>query len=290
MRLSPTCSLVTGSSYLGQGHPDQFAATTDGGINWYLYHFAGGIDITSFTCPSALDCIAIAGPEQSKTSPTAKASPGLRSSPPTAAAAGHARHCPSPRLPPPRRRSRGPPASFPLRTSDCSVFADSTFTDTLVGATELPSRCPPGGCVLRDRVTWKPELASTADGGHIWQVHTGPAVYLDSYTWNYTPGEPGAAARSSGTFGAEGFDLSCPGAADCWLSTPFGQLGLVHTTDGGSHWSRQPLTDKDGFLQVTCLERAQCLALGAPTATVLDHQTLVYGHSVPVYSSLTNRR
>ena len=122
-------------------------------------------------------------------------------------------------------------------------------------------------------------------------MHTGPAVYLGSYTWNYTPGEPGAAARSSGTTGAEGFDLSCPGAADCWLSTPFAQLGLVQTTDGGSHWSRQPLTDKDGFLQVSWRRARPVRGSGRPlTATVLDHQTLVYGHSVPVYSSLTSRR
>ena len=121
-------------------------------------------------------------------------------------------------------------------------------------------------------------------------MHTAPAVYLGSYTWNYTPGEPGAAARSSGTTGAEGFDLSCPGAADCWLSTPFEQLGLLQTTDGGSNWSRQAITDKEGFLQVSCPGAGECVALGAPTATVLDHQTLVYGHSVPVYSSVTSGR
>ena len=285
------CSLVTGSSYLGPGHPDQFAATTDGGATWSVHNFAADVDITSFTCPSAPDCIVIAGREQGGASPTAKAPPGLalvttdgghrwsRSSLPVTTATATS--------------SAEPGDASQLScssTSDCSVFADSTFTDTLVGATELPSRCPPDGCVLRDRVTWQPELTSTADGGHTWQVHTGPAVYLGSYTWNYTPGEPGAAARSSGTTGAEGFDLSCPEAADCWLSTPFGQLGLVQTTDGGSHWSTQPLTDKDGFLQVSCLERARCVALGAPTATVLDHQTPLYGHSVPVYSSLTNRR
>ena len=48
--------------------------------------------------------------------------------------------------------------------------------------------------------------------------------------------------------------------------------------------------DGAGLLQVSCVEPGQCVALGAPTATVLDHQTLVYGHSVPVYSSLTSRR
>ncbi len=283
------CSLVTGSSYLGPGHPDQFAATTDGGATWSVHNFAGDVDITSFTCPSAPDCIVIAEPEQGGISPTAKAFPGLAL---VTTDGGHS----WPRSSLPVTTATATSSAEPgdtsqlscSSTSDCSVFADSTFTDTVVGTSKLPSHCPADGCVLRDRVTWQPQLASTLDGGHVWQVHSGPAVYLGSYTWNYTPGEPGASARSSGSTGAEGFDLSCPGAADCWLSTPFGQLGLVQTTDGGSHWSRQPLTDKDGFLQVSCLERGQCVALGAPTATVLDHETLVYGHSAPVYSSLTN--
>ena len=274
----------------GPGHPDQFAATTDGGASWSVHNFAGDVDITSFTCPSALDCIVIAGPEQGSASPTSKAPPGLAL---VTTDGGHSwsrSSLPVTTSTPTSSAEPGDASQLSCSsTSDCSVFADSTFTDTVVGVSKLPSHCPADGCVLRDRVTWQPELASTSDGGHTWQVHSGPAVYLGSYTWNYTPGEPGAAARSSGTTGAEGFDLSCPRAAECWLSTPFGQLGLVQTTDGGSHWSRQPITDKDGFLQVSCLEPGQCVALGAPTATVLDHQTLVYGHSVPVYSSLTNR-
>jgi photosystem II stability/assembly factor-like uncharacterized protein len=284
------CSLVTGSSYLGPGHPDQFAATTDGGASWSVHSFAGDIDITSFTCPSARDCIAIAGPEQGGASLTSKAPPALAL---VTVDGGHSWSLSSLPLSTSTPSSGGPPDASQLAcasSSTCSVFADSTFTDTVVGVSKLPSHCPTDGCVLRDKVTWQADLASTSDGGHTWQMRTAPAVYLGSYSWNYTPGEAGAAARSSGATGAEGFDLSCPGAADCWLSTPFGQLGLVHTNDAGSHWSRQPITDKDGFLQVSCLEPGQCVALGAPTATVLDHQTLVYGHSVPVYSSLTNRR
>jgi photosystem II stability/assembly factor-like uncharacterized protein len=286
-----SCSLVTGSSYLGPGHPDQFAATTDGGSSWSVHNFASDVDISSFTCPSAADCIVIAGPEQASASLKSKAPPGLafvttdgghswsRSSLPVTT------RSPSPSVEP-ADASQLSCAS----TSNCSVVADSTFFDRVQDVSKLPSHCPPDGCVLRDRVTWQPELASTSDGGRVWQVHTGAAVYLGSYTWTYSPGEPGVAARSSGTTGAEGFDLSCPGAGGCWLSTPFGQLGLVQTTDGGSRWSRQPITDKEGFLQVSCPEPGQCVALGAPTATVLDHQTLVYGHSVPVYSSVTSGR
>ncbi len=285
------CSLVTGSSYLGPGHPDQFAATPDGGANWYVHSFAGDIDITSFTCPSARDCVVIAGPEQGSASPTSKAAPGLALVTTDGGRSWSRSLLPVTTATPTSSAEPGNASQLSCATtSNCSVFADSTFTDTVIGISKLPSHCSADGCVVRDRVTWQPQLASTSDGGHVWQVHTGPAIYLGSYTWNYTPGEAGAAARSSGTTGAEGFDLSCPVAAECWLSTPFGQLGLVHTSDGGSHWSRQPLTDKNGFLQVSCLEPGQCVALGAPTATVLDHQTLVYDHSVPVYSSLTNRR
>ena len=285
------CSLVTGSSYLGPGHPEQFAATTDGGASWSVHNFASDIDISSFTCPSAADCIVIAGSQQGSARLTSNAPPGLalvttdgghswsRSSLPVTTAS------PTP--------SVGPPDASQLScasTTSCSVFADSTFTDRVLGVSKLPSYCPPDGCVLRESVTWQPELASTSDGGREWQAHTAPAAYLGTYTWNYTPGEPGAAARSSGTTGADGFDLSCPGAADCWLSTPFEQLGLLQTTDGGSRWSKQPITDKEGFLQVSCPGPGQCVALGAPTATVLNHQTLVYGHSVPVYSSVTSGR
>ena len=140
--------------------------------------------------------------------------------------------------------------------SDCSVFADSTFTDTVVGVSQLPSHCPTDGCVLRDKVTWQPQLASTSDGGHTWQVHTGPAVYLGSYTWNYTPGEAGAAARSSGTTGAEGFDLSCPGAAECWLSTPFGQTG-TGADDRRRVSLVQATADRQGRLLTGQLPRAR---------------------------------
>ena len=48
----------------GPGHPDQFAATTDGGASWSVHNFGSDVDITSFTCPSARDCIVIAGPQQ----------------------------------------------------------------------------------------------------------------------------------------------------------------------------------------------------------------------------------
>ena len=274
----------------GPGHPDQFAATTDGGASWYVHRFPGDIDITSFTCPSALDCIVIAGPEQGGASPTPKAASGLALVTTDGGRSWSQSSLPVTTATPTSSAEPGDASQLSCSsTSDCSIFADSTFTDTVLGVSQLPSHCPVDGCVLRDKVTWQPELASTSDGGHVWQVHTGPAVYLGSYTWNYTPGEPGAAARSSGTTGAEGFDLSCPRAEKCWLSTPL-ECRAGANDRRGVCWFRQPLSDKDGFLQVSCLEPGQCVALGAPTATVLDHQTLVYGHSVPVYSSLTSRR
>ena len=283
------CSLVTGSTYLGPGHPDQFAATTNGGASWSVHTFASDVDISSFTCPTAADCIVIAGPEQGDAGRTSKAHPGLAL---VTTDGGHSwtrTSLPVTTATPTSSAEPGDASQLSCAsTTNCTVFADSTFTDAVLGVSKLPSQCPPDGCVLRDQVTWQPQVASTADGGHVWRVHSAPAVYLGSYTWNYTPGEPGAAARSSGTTGAEGFDLSCPGRGDCWLSTPFGQLGLLQTTDGGSHWSRQPISDKQGFLQVSCPQAGQCIALGAPSVTVLDHQTPVYGHSVPVFSSVTS--
>ena len=146
------CSLVTGSSYLGPGHPDQFAATTDGGASWSVHNFGSDVDITSFTCPSARDCIVIAGPQQGSVSPTSKARPGLAL---VTTDGGHSwSHSSLPVTTATPTSSAEPGDASQLScasTSDCSVFADSTFTDTVVGVSKLPSHCPADGCVLRDQ-------------------------------------------------------------------------------------------------------------------------------------------
>ena len=112
-------------------------------------------------------------------------------------------------------------------TANCLLFGGSTVTYSLLGLPSLPRHCPPDGCVLHEKATWQPDVASTADGGRAWQMQTGASLYLGSFTWNYTPGEPGYPARV--TSAAAGpdlgvYDLSCPSAGDCWLSTPYGAL------------------------------------------------------------------
>ena len=50
--------------------------------------------------------------------------------------------------------------------------------------------------MLHEKATWQPDVATTADGGRHWQVQTGTSFYLGSFTWNYTPGQPGYQARA----------------------------------------------------------------------------------------------
>ena len=70
--------------------------------------------------------------------------------------------------------------------------------------------------MLHEKATWQPDVATTADGGRHWQVQTGTSLYLGSFTWNYTPGQPGYQARAiSAAAGPDlgVYDLSCPSAA-----------------------------------------------------------------------------
>ena len=289
-----SCSLVTESSYLGPGNPQQFASTTNGGASWYTHNFASRLYISSLSCPSAGDCIAIA----STVATGAATTSGLGAGAALLTTDGG------------RSWSRSPlpgGASTPLAPTEpgdlsllacsdpanCLLFGGSTVTYSLLGLPSLPRHCPPDGCVLHEKATWQPDVASTADGGRAWQMQTGTSLYLGSFAWNYTPGEPGYLARATSAAARPDlgtYDLSCPSAGDCWLSTPYGGFALLQTTDGGSHWARQPISDKQGLLQVSCPQPDQCVALGAPTATVLNHQTLVYGNSVPVYSNITTGR
>ena len=50
---------------------------------------------------------------------------------------------------------------------------------------------------VHEKATWQPDVATTADGGRAWQMQTGTSLYLGSFTWNYTPGEPGYPARAT---------------------------------------------------------------------------------------------
>ena len=81
--------------------------------------------------------------------------------------------------------------------ANCLLFGGSTVTYSLVGLPSLPRHCPPDGCVLREKATWQPDVASTADGGRGWQMHGATSFYLGSFSWNYTPGEPGYLARAT---------------------------------------------------------------------------------------------
>ena len=272
------CSLVTESSYLGPGHPQQFASTSDGGANWYVHSFAADLSISSFSCPSADHCLAIA-------SPLAKSGPTIAL---VTTDGGH-NWTPS-RVPgiAPTLSPSGEPGTITAiscaSSSSCVVFGSSTYTESLESAAQLPRRCPPDGCLLRDAVNWQATVASTSDGGRRWRIHRVAPVYIGSYTWDYTPGQPDARARYSINTGATGFDLSCPQADDCWLSGPF---GLLHSADDGSNWYRAAINHKSGLAQVSCPQPGQCIALGLPNSTVLNHQTIVYSDSVPVYSSIS---
>jgi hypothetical protein len=202
--------------------------------------------------------------EQGSTSLRSKAPAGSRSSPPTAATAGHAHHC---RSPPGSPTSSAGPGDTSRRScasrSNCSLFADSTFFDTVLGVAKLPSHCPTDGCVLGEMVTWQPEVASTSDGGQDWDVHTAPGDYVGSYSWNCRPGEPGVSAPRAAPTGADGLDRSCVGAGDYWLSTPFGQLGPVQTTE---RWFSlvQATYNRGRLPAVSRPEPIRCIALGAP--------------------------
>ena len=289
-----SCSLVTENSYLGPGNPQQFASTTDGGASWHTHNFASRLYISALSCPSARDCIAIA----STASTGAVSTSGLGAGAALLTTDGGRSWSRSP-LPGSATSPLVPrePGDLSLLAcsdpANCLLFGGSTVTYSLLGLPRLPRNCPADGCVLHEKATWQPDVASTADGGRRWQMQTEASLYLGSFTWNYTPGEPGYQARAiSAAAGPDlaVYDLSCPSAGDCWLSTPYGAFGLLQTADSGSHWARQPVSDKQGLLQVSCPQPDQCVALGAPAATFLNHQTLVYGNSVPVYSSITTRR
>jgi photosystem II stability/assembly factor-like uncharacterized protein len=289
-----SCSLVTDASYLGPGNPQQFASTTDGGASWYTHNFASRLYISSFACPSAGNCIAIA----STVATGAASTLGLGTGTALLTTDGGRSWSRSP-LPSGSSTPLAPtePGDLSLLAcsdrENCLLFGGNTVTYSLQGDPSLPRHCPPDGCVLHEQATWHPDVASTADGGHSWQVQTGTSLALGSFTWDYTPGEPGYPARAiSAAAGPDlgVYDLSCPSAGHCWLSTPYRSFALLQTTDAGSHWATQPLSDKQGLLQVSCPQPHQCVALGAPTATFLNHQTLVYGNSVPVYTSITTGR
>ena len=146
--------------------------------------------------------------------------------------------------------------------------------------------------MLHEKATWQPDVASTTDGGRGWQLHAGTSFYLGSFTWDYTPGEPGYPARvTSAAAGPDlgTYDLSCPSAGDCWLSGECA-IGLLGTTDGGAHWSKQPISDdKQGLLQVSCPLPDQCIALGSPTVTIRNSVPF-QDNSVPVYSNIATVR
>ncbi len=289
-----SCSLVTESSYLGPGNPQQFASTTNGGASWYTHDFASSLYISSLSCPSATDCIAIA----STVSANGVSTSGLGAGAALLTTDGGRNWSRSP-LPGTTTSPLVPtePGDLSLLEcsgpADCFLFGGSTVTYSLLGVPSLPHSCPADGCTLLERATWQPDVATTTDGGRSWKSQTGTSLYLGSFAWNYTPGEPGYPARAiSAAAGPDlaTYDLSCPSAGDCWLSTPYGAFALLQTTDDGSHWAGQPISDKQGLLQVSCTRPDQCVALGAPASTVLNHQTIVYGHSVPVYSRITTGR
>ena len=290
-----SCSLVTESSYLGPGNPQQFASTTDRGRQLVHPQLRQPPVYLLVVVPQRRGLHRHRQHGSRPVPPPHQGSaPAPPSSPPTAGAAGRARPCQAALAPHWHPQSPATSAFWPAATrANCLLFGGSTVTYSLLGLPSLPRHCPADGCVLHEKATWQPDVATTADGGRSWQVQTGTSLYLGGFTWNYTPGEPGYPARAvSAAAGPDlgVYDLSCPSAGDCWLSTPYGAFALLQTTDGGSHWARQPISDKQGLLQVSCPQPGRCVALGAPTATVLNHQTLVYGHSVPVYSSITTGR
>jgi hypothetical protein len=67
---------------------------------------------------------------------------------------------------------------------------------------------------------------------------------------------------------------------------------VLALTNDGRRFALGQATDNDkqGLPQVSCPQPDQRAALGAPTATVLNHQALVYGSAVPVNSSITTGR
>ena len=287
------CSLVTESSYLGPGNPQQFASTTDGGARWYTHNFARHLYISSLSCPGAGDCIAIASTLATGAATTSGLGAGAAL---LTTDSGHS-WSRSP-LPGGENTPLAPtePGDLSLLAcsdpANCLLFSGNTVTYSLLGLTSLPRNCPADGCVLHEKATWQPDVATTTDGGRHWQVQTGTSLYLGSFTWNYTPGQPGYQARAiSAAAPTSACTTSVAQVRPTAGSPPrTARSALLQTTDGGSYWSRQPISDKQGLLQVSCPRLGQCVALGAPMATVLNHQTLVYGHSVPVYSSITTGR
>ena len=191
------CSLVTESSYLGPGNPQQFASTTDGGASWYTHNFARRLYISSLSCPSAAECIAIA----STASPGAVSTSGLGAGAALLTTDGGRTWSRSP-LPGGANTPLVPtePGDLSLLAcsdpANCLLFGGNTVTYSLVGLPSLPRHCPPDGCVLHEKATWHPDVATTADGGRRWQMRTGTSLYLGGFTWNYTPGEPGYPARA----------------------------------------------------------------------------------------------
>ena len=186
-----SCSLVTESSYLGPGNPQQFASTTDGGASWYTHNFASRLYVSSFSCPSAGDCIAIA----STVATGAAATSGLGAGAALLTTDGGRTWSRSP-LPGGATSPLAPtgPGDLSLLacsdTANCLLFGGNTVTYSLLGLPSLPRHCPPDGCLVREKATWQPDVASTANGGRAWQTQTGTGLYLGSFTWNYTPGSP----------------------------------------------------------------------------------------------------
>ena len=287
------CDLVTGGS--GAGNAQQFASTTNRGANWYVHDFGAATYVSSLSCPTKSECVAIASTIGATAAgvPKAKASFALvtidagrswsRSNLPSTAVGALA----------PAQAGGLSVVSCP-DSSDCVVFGGVTASTNLKGATKLPTRCPSTGCVLHEQTTLRADIASTTNAGRRWDLYRPPALALGSYAINYIPGQSYVKARYVSTVAPAGpagasFDLSCPSAGSCWLSGP-APTDLLWTTDGGSRWSRQLVGHDQGLVQVSCPKPGQCVALGAPSEIVLNHQEPEYGRSVPVYSSITSHR
>ncbi|HXW81902.1 MAG TPA: hypothetical protein VEJ84_20550 [Acidimicrobiales bacterium] len=284
------CNLVTDGS--GAGNAQQFARTTNGGASWYVHDFADSTYLSSLSCPTKSESVAIASSVGATTAgvPKAKASFAL-------VTINAGRSWSRWNLPSTPAGALAPAQTGDLSlvscpdSSHCVVFGGVTTSTNLKDLTKLPTRCPSTGCVLHDETTLRADIASTANAGRRWDLYRPPTLALGSFTFTYIPGQAYVKARyvittaPAGPGGAS-FDLSCPSAGSCWVSGP-GPTDLLWTTDGGSHWSRQLIGGDQGLVQVSCPKPGQCVALGAPPETVLNHQTPEYGRSAPVYSSIT---
>ena len=275
------CNFVTEATYPSPGQPQQFASTVDGGATWYTHSFDGNLDISSFSCPTATECMTVASRIGNPVPAEPKASAGLALVTTNSGRVWSRSPLPgtaSSLLAPEGLGDKGLLSC--ADASNCLVFGGSTIDFEVQGA--VPSHCPLGGCVLDEKVTWHAQVASTSDGGQTWQVHILPAIYIGSYR-EIDAGQPGDSTHSSYPSPAEGpefapSDLSCPQAGDCWLAS---QIGLLQTPDRGSHWVREPISKQLGVLQVSCPQRDQCVALGATTSDL---------NGVPVFSNVASAR